>query len=221
MNQVSGTTSPYPLSQFYPLGANAAFEIVHYVKAPDAMVGMAVVKAMSLACQGLIDIRLPSGGVRPVTVNTNLICESGDRKSEVEGIILKPVFDFDEARSKKFEAAQSNYETELQLWKLKNSVLSSFFKKAVKDKESTLEIEQELKVHSVVKPKQPRLRQFIRVDLTKQAAMEALEGDGESLLVTSDEGHVILNSDLFRNTGFLNSAFGGGQRLQTALRDNG
>jgi hypothetical protein len=202
---------PYPLPSFHALEGRAAIEVLHHVKVPDAMVGIAVLKAMTLACQGLIDVRLPSGSVRPVSVNTVLIGESGDRKSEVEDLILKPVCDIDESRLTNYGRDLPIHDSALQIWKQKEAALCGLLRKAVRNGEPTDDIEQKLKAHATLMPIAPRERQFIRSDLTGISVLEALQGDGESLLITSDEGHVILTSALFRRIGLLNTVFGGGK----------
>lgn len=209
MNQNSGPTMHYPLQAFHAVEGRAAIEVLQHVKAPDAMVGIAVLKAMTLACQGLIDVRLPTGSVSPVSVNTLLIGESGDRKSEVESFILKPVFEMDESRSAKYEKDLSTQDITLQIWKQKEAALCVLLRKAVRNGEPTDDIELKMKDHATLMPGAPRERQFIRSDLTGISVLEVLHGDGESLLITSDEGHVILTSALFRKIGLLNTVFGG------------
>ncbi|MGJ7575117.1 DUF3987 domain-containing protein [Variovorax sp. RB2P76] len=48
---------------------------------------MAALSALSAASQGLVDVLLPTGQLRPVSTNFLTIAESGERKSAVDGIV--------------------------------------------------------------------------------------------------------------------------------------
>lgn len=55
----------------------------------DAMTGMTLINAMSIVCQGLIDVKKPTGPVRPVSLNMMTVAESGQSKTHVYSAALK------------------------------------------------------------------------------------------------------------------------------------
>ncbi len=87
---------PLPPPPKYPTKAlgvilwRAAKEIANTVKAPEAMVGQCVLAASSLAVQGLRDVEM-DGRRHPSSNYFLTIAQSGERKSAVDRIALKPV----------------------------------------------------------------------------------------------------------------------------------
>lgn len=57
----------------------------------DALTGMALIYAMSIACQGVIDVKKPTGPVRPVSLNILSVTESGQRKTSSNSVLLKAI----------------------------------------------------------------------------------------------------------------------------------
>lgn len=200
---------PYPLHAFHMFVKNAALEVQRNVQAPDALIGMSFLNGMTISCQGLIDVRLPTGKVRPTVMNSAQVGESGERKSEVDGFVLQPIHALDEARAKKFDTDLSVYMIAKHLWKLNESALNAQYKTAVRNEEPTDNIECRLEKHMATEPIRPRRRRFLRNDVTERALMDALEGDGESILVTADEGHIVLGSGMISRVGFRNAEWGG------------
>jgi hypothetical protein len=138
-----------------------------------------------------------------------MIGESGERKSEVDGIVLKPVHQADKARTETFVSDSAAYKANFQIWKVKEAALISRLKKAVQSDEPTGKIEVMLTEHHTTKPTKPRLRRYVRSDATERAFMEALEGDGEAMLLSADEGHIVLDSGAINRVGYRNAFWGG------------
>ncbi|KEI33621.1 hypothetical protein AR464_04500 [Ralstonia solanacearum] len=74
------------------------YEVMNKVKAPDALIATSFLATMSVACQGLIDVKLPIGQVCPVSLNILIKGESGERKSATDRIVGDPIYAHDEAR---------------------------------------------------------------------------------------------------------------------------
>jgi hypothetical protein len=183
---------PYPVDALPSEVADLVREIQTKVQAPDALIGMSVLGAISLAIQGLIDVRLPSGQIRPVSLNFMVIAESGERKTAVDGIVSAPIYTHDEARAVKYTEDLTQYTREMKVWRAVDQVLQSKLKKAAHEDVSTEEIQQQLNEHEEGKPIEPRLRQSVRQDMSERALIEVLEGDGESVAFMSDEGDTVL-----------------------------
>ena len=54
---------PYPMGAFLVVVRDAGYELQRNVKAPDAMIGMSLANAITMACQGLIEVKLPIGQI--------------------------------------------------------------------------------------------------------------------------------------------------------------
>ena len=57
----------------------------------DDLIGMAITHAKSMACQGVIDVKKPTGSVCPVSINMLIVAEPGQRKSSVDSIVVKAI----------------------------------------------------------------------------------------------------------------------------------
>lgn len=194
----------YPLDAFLLTVREAGFEVIHNVQAPDALVGMSLINAIAMACQGLIDVKLPTAQIRPVSQYLVTVNESGDRKTTVYHLVLKPFHEADKRALASHDLKMKQYQTEIGSWQAKNKGICRAISKAASNGESTAALDTQLAEHAQLKPKTPHLRYFLREDITAKAIMEALQGDGESIAITTDEGNVLFQSAPMSHLGLLN-----------------
>ncbi|WP_019139874.1 YfjI family protein [Noviherbaspirillum massiliense] len=206
-------TPPYPLGAFHLIIRNALEEVCRHVQAPDALVGMAFLTTLSVSCQGLIDVRLPSGQVRPVSLNIKTVADSGERKSAVDSLASAPIYAYDEARAKKYEADLAEYYVELRFWRAVDAGIRHQVTKRTQKGEPVDDLHRQLSEHAAKAPRKPRLRRIMRHNATERSIMEALEGDGESIAFMSDEGEVILKGGAMNQTGLRNKGWDGARLL--------
>lgn len=204
---------PYPIDALPLELTRLVREIQAKVQAPDALIGMAVLAAVSAACQSLVDVRLPSGQIRPVSVNFMNVAESGERKTAVDGIVSAPFHAHDETRAVGYQEDLSRYMCEMKIWQAVDQVLRSKLKKASNQDKSTDEIQRQWAEHEKKKPIKPRLRQLIRHDVSERALIDVLEGDGESVSLMSDEGETVLKGGAMAAFGVHNRVWDGAKAL--------
>lgn len=204
---------PYPLNAFHLIVHNAAEEVHRHIQAPDALVGMAFLTTLSVSCQGLIDIRLPNGQIRPVSLNIKTIAESGERKSGVESIVSAPIYAYDESRAKKYETDISKYNIELRFWRAVDAGIRRQITKMTQKGEAVGDLYQQLSEHAAKAPLKPRLRRIMRQNVSERAIMDALQGNGESIAFLSDEGEVILKGGAMGQIGLRNKGWDGARLL--------
>lgn len=204
MTQMPFVPAQYPLNEFPSLVREAGYELVRNVQAPNAMVGMTLINAVSMACQSLIDVKLPTGQIRPVTQNLLLVAESGERKSTVDSLLLAPFREFDKKAIDAHSYKTTAYQAELVTWEAKNKGLRRAISQATNKGEDTTKLEMELVEHTKLAPQKPRLRYFLRQDITGKAIMEALQGSNESIAITTDEGQILFQSYAMAQIGLLN-----------------
>ncbi|MGB5786939.1 MAG: YfjI family protein [Stenotrophomonas geniculata] len=196
--------SRYPLNAFLVVARDAGNEISRNVQAPEALIGMSLIHAISMACQGLIDVKLPTGQVRPVSQNLLIIAESGERKSTVSSLLFAPFREADTEAVASHKENKEAYQVELGAWEAKNKGLRSAVARAINRGQDSDELEARLLEHGRCKPTEPRLRYFMRQEITGKAITEALVGDGESIAISTDEGHVLFRSEAMLHLGLLN-----------------
>lgn len=204
----------YPIDAFHSLVQNAAEEVCRHVQAPHALVGTAFLTTLSVSCQGLVDICLPTGQVRPVSLNVMAIAESGERKSGVDSLVAEPIYKYDQRRFEEYKSAKKQFELDHRVWKSVDIGLRRRLMKLAQNQEDIDDICRQLHEHGAKEPVKPRLRTIVRHNITERAILEALHGDGESIALMSDEGEVILKGGGMTRTGLLNKAWDGTQVLR-------
>jgi len=221
MNSNEVPLTIYPISAFYadPV-ADAVNEVMRNTQAPAGLVGMEFLSNMFVAAQGLYDVKLPFGAVSPLSSIIITINESGERSSPVRKHVAGPLDEFDAERERTYQAQLKRYEAEHVTWNAIATGLRRALTKAAKDGETTTELQAELTACIEREPEKPRQRRFVRQNMSEVAIMEALEGDGESIAVKSDEGQTIVDSPIFKSLGLLNKFWDGTAEL-TRQRGNG
>ena len=200
--------APYPIDKFFVVVRETGFELIRNVQAPDALIGMALINAIAMACQGLIDVKLPTGQVRPVSQNLLIVAESGERKTTIYSLLLAPFYEADTQALVMHGTKMEQYRAELGSWTAKGKGIRRAISKAASQGKSTTELAAQLVELAESKPKPPRLRYFLRQDITAKAIMETLQGDGESIAITTDEGQMLFQSAAMASLGLLNSLWG-------------
>lgn len=204
---------PYPIAAFHLIIKDAIDEVWKNTQAPDALIAMEFLTDMAVAVQGIYDVRLPTGQLRPLSLNSLVVAESGERKTGVHNLVAKPLYEFDAGRMKKYETDLAEYELEYCIWKSEGAGLHRRITKLTQEGESIDELRLQLSEHDVRKPPKPRARRVMRQNVTDRALMDALEGDGESIAFISDEGEVIIKGGALNQTGVLNKAWDGAPML--------
>lgn len=201
--------APYPLDAFHLIVKNAAEEVLHHVQAPDALIGMAFLSTMAVACQGLIDVRLPTGQVRPISLNLMVIAESGERKTSVDSLVAAPIYSSDEKQAAQYQEALHEYGANVRCWKVIDAENQRQLSEALRSDLPIDDLRTQMVNHTKGKPVKPRMRRIIRQNATPRAIQEALAGDGESIAFHCDEGDVVLKSGAMEYLGLLNKGWDG------------
>lgn len=212
--------TPYPLNAFHLVSREAVEEVVRHVQAPDALVAMEFLANMSAAAQGLYDVRLPPGQIRPLSLNLTVVAESGERKTAVHNLVASPLYEFDRARKAKYGADLEQYELDMSIWEAVNKGLRRQLTKLTQEGWPIDEVRRQLSDHAAAKPVKPRERRMLRQDVSARGTIDALEGDGESIAFLCDEGEIVIKGGAFKQTGLLNKAWDGATTL-TIDRSNG
>ncbi|MAI47436.1 MAG: DUF3987 domain-containing protein [Hyphomicrobiaceae bacterium TMED74] len=108
---------PYPVEALGDL-QEAVGAIHEHTHAPLAICAQSVLGALSLVLQGHVDIRLPTGSRRPLSLFLITIAESGARKSAVDGHALKLIYDFEKQLQEQYDRDHLQYVNQRALWDL-------------------------------------------------------------------------------------------------------
>ncbi|HHQ6546108.1 TPA: DUF3987 domain-containing protein [Serratia fonticola] len=192
---VNWQPSMFPLMQ-YPFPSYALPELLYKTfhnvsnktQAPEGLIANTLLAAISLACQGHIDVSPIEGLVHPTSLYTYAIAESGERKSSVDDEIMAPFQAFDLAMSEAHVALQRNYEARHQIWSTKQSAYFNMIKRKTKRNEPTDAEELQLLEHKAREPQRPCLRKLLYSNTTPQALLADMDGVGRSVGLIADEG---------------------------------
>jgi len=116
----STETQPQPLASkptypTYPVGAlgellgGAAKALAHHVQVPMGMAAQSVLAVASLVVQGQLNIRKGGIGVSPVSLYCMTIAGSGERKSSVDTLAMKPVYEYQAKRRQDYASLLAEY----------------------------------------------------------------------------------------------------------------
>lgn len=91
-----GKQAEYPIEALGPVLAGATAACVDHAYVPVSIAAQSCLAAISLAVQGHFDVQLPTGQVRPTSLDLVTIAESGDRKSTSDDYMMAPVWTYQE-----------------------------------------------------------------------------------------------------------------------------
>ncbi|MES2939209.1 MAG: YfjI family protein [Pseudomonadota bacterium] len=93
-----GDPAPFPLAAFPKAMRDCATVLLRTTQAPDAIIGGSLLAAASLAAQAHADVVLPHGAVSPLSLFVVSVADSGERKTAVDGLVLRPHAAFEKAK---------------------------------------------------------------------------------------------------------------------------
>lgn len=106
---------PYPieaLGQIRP----AVLAISDHTRAPVEICAQAVLGALALVLQAHADVVLPTGAARPLSMFLLTVAGSGERKSAVDALALKPVAEKEKLLRSEYQSAVATFEIDHALW---------------------------------------------------------------------------------------------------------
>ena len=209
----------YPVDAMYSLVRDAVWEVRDQIQAPDALVAGSVLTAMSMACQGNIDVLLPTGLIRPPSLFFAMFGQSGERKTTVDSLVCTPIHEHDKAYTAANADALAHYEATLRMWQAEDAALQRKLGKAVQQCEDLEQYRDNLVAHARLKPRKPAPMRIVHQNITERPLMEALQGDGKSIAIVSDEGEIVLKGGVMSKMGLLNKAWDGAASLSLDRMD--
>lgn len=199
----------YPLHYFPSVFIEAINAISRDVQAPIELIGSVVLSAASLACQGLVKIRYQDGRVTPCSLYNIVIADSGERKSAVYSLVMKPFLNFEKEAKKKYELFTVDYNAELQSWKVQEQAILKCIRKGTEIGDDIKSDDFRLKEHYRLKPVPPVYPKMIYNDVTPEALQFGLYNNVASASLMSDEAGVFFKGRAKNNLSFLNQLWDG------------
>lgn len=199
----------YPLYAFPEILRDTIQELQANIKAPIPLVANCVLSAVSLACQGIIDVRRLDHLVGSVSLYPFTVADSGDRKSATDDVVLEPVREFQKLRNEEEDERFSKYLANHLAWTAKLEVILATIKKTYKSGEATDGHEQSLAEHMSLKPAKPKKTKLIFDNVTPPELVHSMYENSKHAALISSEGGSILNGKASEDLALLCSLWSG------------
>lgn len=121
---------PYPVAALGPTLAPAFMSLQRAIQAPDAICGSSLLAAASLCTQAHADVEI-DGRVYPLTLWMLSVASSGERKSAVDGEVMRPLRDFEKTLAAACEGLILRYQARAEEWEALKSAAKKKHKTGV------------------------------------------------------------------------------------------
>lgn len=188
---------------------DALREVIGYLQqetqaSPD-LLASSLLGVMALSCQDLFDIS-PKKQLRfPISLYQVVLAESGERKSTVDKLLMKPIRDLEAELELQYQEEKKQHDVAQRLWQSEQKALEKAFQQAVTKGEPSKVAEQQLENCLFQQPLPPPRKRLLVSDVTRAAVKQALGKSNPSLVLLSDEAGSILSGELLHDTPLLNS----------------
>jgi putative DNA primase/helicase len=202
--------SPQYKNRLFPINSVASalidvtLEIQRHTQAPLPMVFSTILAGIAIACQRRVRVKQPSGSTSGVSLYILIVALSGDRKSTSDEIILQPIRAFEESFTETKKLACAKYQSETEIWTLKQKVLQAKFEKNCSQNKSTTAEEDAIREHEKLRPQLAKTPKIIYTNATPEALAYGLYENWPSAALISDEADMILNGHAARDLALLN-----------------
>jgi hypothetical protein len=200
----------------------AVRELQAYCQAPPEMIAQVALASLSLAAQGLANVRLDSQRTAPLSLALLTVAESGERKTTVDKAFSKPFDDWEREEAFQFHARISGNRAAISAHEEECVGLRAAIREASK-KNNRLEVERATRQLVELEAKRPKeivLPNLKYSDVNAQALANSLMKGRRSVALWSNEAGTVFGSGGMNRenaTGFtsmLNSLWDGGRISQ-------
>lgn len=198
LQRESSPAKPYPFDALGPILGAAARRIHEVVQAPDATCGQSLLAALSLAVQGFVDVHV-DGRMCPSSLFMLTVSESGERKTGVDKIALKPIYDWQKMLVKQHKNLMVEYKNKHDIWKCKRGAAI----KLASDNPTDIGL-----VNLESEPQQPCEGLILCEEPTIEGLEQLLERGQPSAGVFSDEGGRLVGGHAMNADNALKTACG-------------
>jgi putative DNA primase/helicase len=208
---------PYPDEALPRILRDAVRQAQAFVQAPMALVACSAISALSLAAQGLANVRRDHQLVGPISLYLLAVADSGERKTTCDAIFCPALRDWETGRRQEMSPKIAKLEAATAVFEAKKAGILEAIKHKRRRAQDTAGEERELEAlvgHAPVPPLIPRL---LYADATPEALAHALATGWPSGGVLSAEAGAVFGAHgmgqdtILRNLALLNVLWDGGE----------
>lgn len=207
---------PYPADALPPLLRDAVREAQAFVQAPVALVACSALAALSVAAQGLVNVRRDHQLVGPVSLYLLAVADSGERKTTCDSIFSPALRDWESGRVMAIAPDLAAREAALAAFEAKKAGILDAIKHKRRRSQDTGKEEGELDALAREAPPPVVVPRLLYADATPEALAHALATGWPTGGVLSAEAGAVFGAHgmgydtILRNLALLNVLWDGG-----------
>lgn len=207
----------YPEGFLPPILRDAVREVQSFVQAPMALVSASALSVLSVAAQGLVNVRRDAQLVGPVSLYLLAVADSGERKSTCDAIFGKGLRQWESARREALVNDLKRHDTAAAVHEARRSALLDAIKHKRRRGQATDAEEQRLEEAVLGAPTAPTVPKLLYADATPEALAHGLATGWPSGGMMSAEAGAVFGSHamnaetILRNLALLNVLWDGGE----------
>ncbi len=136
---------PFPLDAFPQIIRNAIYEVEQHTQAPQGLIAASALGVISIACQNLIDVCRLNNLRSPVSLFLLTLAESGERKSTVDKMLMKPLYQLEEKLFDKYTHDINVWRNDEAIFNIERKALMSKLKSDIRRNKDHLATNEQLK----------------------------------------------------------------------------
>lgn len=179
---------PFPVDALPPRMKAAVLEVQATVQSPLAMVATCALSALSIAVQGFVNVKRAERLEGPVSLNTLVFGDSGERKSKTDEFFTGPLRAWDAAQKAANQPHVDSYDLAMDAWNSEREGITAKIKELAKANKSAEPEKERLMAMQKSKPEMPRIPRLIYGDVTAEELGYALAKRYPIAAVASAEG---------------------------------
>ena len=202
----------WPCFHEHSLIEAAVTEAARELQISREMALMSAFGAMATACQGHVDVEMPTRHRVATSLMLLTIAESGERKTTTQNYFFDSIYVRNNAAYEASQAALVEHRVKHQLWNVHKRQLERTYSKyaAQEDEATTLAARVDVEEHLRAEPQPARSSKFLYEDTTPQALVQMLyENTPNGCLLTS-EANSIFSGKALGELDKLNTLWDGG-----------
>src|ERR1043166_3880419 len=172
----------FPVNSLGPLLGGAAMAIREQVQSPVALGAQSVLAAATVAIQSHIDIRLPTGAIKPVSLYLLTVGESGERKSSGDKLAMEPIRHYEAGLRERYAEDYFRWKNQKEIWEKQR-------KEILQDNSYTRPDERRMALDTLGNAPFPPMEPVLTCEEPTYAALcKTLETGRPGIGIFSDEG---------------------------------
>ena len=201
---------PYPDEALPPILRDAVRQAQAFVQAPMALVACSALSTLSLAAQGLANVRRDHQLVGPISVFLLAVADSGERKTTCDAIFSPALRDWEAGQRQEMSTAIAKFEAATVVFDAKKAGIVEAIKHKRRRSQDTASEELELEALVGDAPVAPLVPRLLYADATPEALAHALATGWPSGGVLSAEAGAVFGAHsmgpdtIMRNLAMLN-----------------